>query len=31
MRQRHEKYEDTPYALEPNSKESRAACATCRW
>ncbi|MCA6216354.1 [protein-PII] uridylyltransferase [Ideonella sp. B7] len=22
MRQRHEKYEDTPYALEPNSKES---------
>lgn len=30
MRQRHSKFEDTPYALEPNCKESPAACATCR-
>ena len=31
MRQRHTKYEDTPYSLEPNCKESPVACATCRW
>jgi UTP:GlnB (protein PII) uridylyltransferase len=31
MQQRHVKYEDTPYALEPNCKEAPAACATCRW
>jgi [protein-PII] uridylyltransferase len=30
LRQRHVKYEDTPYSLEPNCKESPAACATCR-
>ena len=30
MRQRHQKFENTPYALEPNCKEARAACATCR-
>jgi [protein-PII] uridylyltransferase len=30
MRQRHTKYDDTPYALEPNCKEAPAACATCR-
>ena len=28
--QRHAKYQDTPYTLEPNLKEARAACATCR-
>lgn len=31
MRQRHNKFENTPYSLEPNCKESWAACATCRW
>ena len=30
MRQRHQKFENTPYSLEPNCKESPAACATCR-
>ena len=30
MRQRHTKFENTPYALEPNCKESQVACATCR-
>jgi [protein-PII] uridylyltransferase len=29
MRQRHTKFDDTPYSLEPNCKES-PACATCR-
>jgi len=30
MRHRHQKFENTPYALEPNCKESPAACATSR-
>ncbi len=29
LRQRHTKFENAPYALEPNCKESPAACATC--
>lgn len=30
MQQRHHKYEDTPYALEPNCKSRPAACAICK-
>ena len=30
MRHRHQKFDNTPYALEPNCKESPGACATCR-
>jgi [protein-PII] uridylyltransferase len=27
--QRYTRHDDTPYSLEPNCKESPAACATC--
>jgi [protein-PII] uridylyltransferase len=30
MRQRHAKYQDTPYAWNRTARKARAACATCR-
>jgi [protein-PII] uridylyltransferase len=30
MRQRHAKYQDTPYAWSRTARKARAACATCR-